>query len=120
MSYPHWSIAIYAGNGAPITTPTFASEQEARKAFNNPTAFDGVPMSAADTGQRQRARLAAIGLEVRELEQLRDIDTAADARAVAAVNPWTRTAAALQINPKESSAARPVPSDEGALRDGRS
>jgi rSAM/selenodomain-associated transferase 1 len=87
---------------------------------HHPTAFDGVPMSAADTGQRQRARLAAIGLEVRELEQLRDIDTAADARAVAAVNPWTRTAAALQITPKESSAARPVPSDEGALRDGRS
>jgi len=41
VSYPHWSIAIYAGNGAPVTTPTFASEQEARKAFSNPTAFDG-------------------------------------------------------------------------------
>jgi len=77
-------------------------------------------MSAGDTCRHQRARLAAIGLEVRELEQLRDIDTAADARAVAAVNPWTRTAATLQITPKESSASRPVPSDERAVRDGRS
>jgi rSAM/selenodomain-associated transferase 1 len=59
-------------------------------------AFAGVPMSAADTADRQRARLAELGLRVRELEQLRDIDTVEDARAVADVNPWTRTAAALR------------------------
>jgi hypothetical protein len=41
MSYPHWSIAIYDGNGAQVAAPTFASEQEARKAFYNPTSFDG-------------------------------------------------------------------------------
>jgi len=56
----------------------------------------GVPMSAGDTADRQRARLAELGLRVRELEQLRDIDTVEDARAVAAVNPWTRMAAALR------------------------
>jgi uncharacterized protein len=62
----------------------------------DPAVFDGVPMSAADTGERQRARLAELGLRSRELEQLRDIDTIADAEAVAAVTPWTRTAAALR------------------------
>ena len=62
----------------------------------HPDVFDGVPMSAGDTGEHQRARLAALGLRVRELEQLRDIDTVADAEAVAAVNPWTRMAAALR------------------------
>jgi len=41
MSYPHWSISIYAGNGSPIASPTFGSEQEARKAFYNPASFDG-------------------------------------------------------------------------------
>ena len=61
-----------------------------------PGVFDGVPMSAGDTADRQRARLAELGLRVRELEQLRDIDTVEDARAVAAVNPWTRMAAALR------------------------
>ena len=61
-----------------------------------PGAFAGVPMSADDTADRQRARLAELGLRVRELEQLRDIDTVEDARAVAAANPWTRTAAALR------------------------
>jgi uncharacterized protein len=63
---------------------------------SHPGAFDGVPMSAADTVEHQRARLAALGLRVHELEQLRDIDTVDDALAVAAVNPWTRTAAALR------------------------
>ena len=63
---------------------------------SEPTAFDDVPMSADDTCEHQRARLAALGLRVDELEQLRDIDTLEDAEAVAAVTPWTRTAAALR------------------------
>lgn len=62
----------------------------------HPGTFDGVPMSASNTADHQRTRLAELGLRVRELEQLRDIDTIDDARAVAAVNPWTRTAAALR------------------------
>lgn len=58
--------------------------------------FAGVPMSADDTGERQRERLGELRLRWTELEQLRDIDTIDDARAVAAVTPWTRCAAALR------------------------
>ena len=61
-----------------------------------PAIFDDVPMSAEDTGERQRERIAELGLNFTELEQLRDIDTIADAHAVAAVTPWTRMAAALR------------------------
>ena len=62
----------------------------------DPAAFDGVPMSSERTCARQRERLAELGLDFSELEQLRDIDTLADARAVAAVAPWTRCAEALR------------------------
>ncbi len=83
----------------------------------NPTVFEDVPMSADDTGERQRERLNDLGLRFRELEQLRDVDTLDDAQAVSAVNPWTRCAAALrEITTRESSAARPVPSDDRMLR----
>jgi rSAM/selenodomain-associated transferase 1 len=61
----------------------------------DPAVFAGVPMSEDETGRVQRERLEALGLRWRELEQLRDIDTVEDARAVAAVTPWTRCAAAL-------------------------
>ena len=63
---------------------------------HHPTVFDDVPMSADDTGEHQRRRLEELGLRFAELEQLRDIDTVDDARAVAAVVPWTRMAAALR------------------------
>ena len=71
----------------------------------DPAAFAGVPMSAADTGERQRERLAELGLTWSELEQLRDIDTIDDARAVAAVAPWTRCAAALRRIDRERAGA---------------
>jgi hypothetical protein len=58
-------------------------------------AFAGVPMSTAATGAAQRAALRRLGLRVVELPELRDVDTIADARAVAAVAPHTRFAAAL-------------------------
>jgi uncharacterized protein len=45
--------------------------------------FDGVEMSTSRTGTQQRARLRALGLTVAELNRLRDIDTFADALAVA-------------------------------------
>ncbi len=54
--------------------------------------FDGVPMSTAHTGARQAERLRTLGLTVTMLPRLRDIDTAADAVAVAAEAPDTRTA----------------------------
>jgi hypothetical protein len=57
--------------------------------------FAGVPMSAPDTCARQQARLDALGLTTASLPPLRDVDTIADARAVAAAVPRSRFAAAL-------------------------
>jgi glycosyltransferase A (GT-A) superfamily protein (DUF2064 family) len=53
-------------------------------------------MSAADTGRIQRRRLRRLGLRVTDLPWLRDVDTIADARAVAAQAPESRFAAALR------------------------
>jgi hypothetical protein len=50
-------------------------------------------MSTADTGAVQRARLHAAGLRVADLPRLRDVDTAADAVAVACQAPLSRFAA---------------------------
>ncbi|MFE0102501.1 DUF2064 domain-containing protein [Streptomyces sp. NPDC059009] len=61
----------------------------------DPRLLLGVPMSAPHTGAVQRARLVAAGLRVRDLPRLRDVDTAADAAAVAATAPHGRFAAAL-------------------------
>ncbi len=57
--------------------------------------FDDVEMSTAKTGTQQRARLRALGLTVAELERLRDVDTYADALAVAACIPSSRFASQL-------------------------
>ncbi len=57
--------------------------------------FEGVPMSADDTGLRQLARLREVGLDPTPLPVLRDVDTIADARAVASLAPGTRFAAAV-------------------------
>jgi rSAM/selenodomain-associated transferase 1 len=59
-------------------------------------AFIGVPMSSAETAAVQRRRLAALGLRTAEVEALRDVDTIADAEAVAALCPDSRFAAALE------------------------
>jgi glycosyltransferase A (GT-A) superfamily protein (DUF2064 family) len=61
----------------------------------DPRLLLGVPMSTPTTGALQRARLVAAGLRVRDLPVLRDVDTAADARAVAALAPHGRFAAQL-------------------------
>ncbi|MFE3068427.1 DUF2064 domain-containing protein [Streptomyces sp. NPDC059247] len=53
----------------------------------------GVPMSRPDTGAAQYARLRAAGLRTGVLPVLRDVDTAEDARHVAAEAPGTRFAA---------------------------
>ncbi|MFG3333581.1 DUF2064 domain-containing protein [Streptomyces tendae] len=60
-----------------------------------PALLRGVPMSTPVTGAVQRERLLTAGLRVRELPPLRDVDTAADARAVAALAPDGRFAARL-------------------------
>ncbi|HEX4832804.1 MAG TPA: DUF2064 domain-containing protein [Trebonia sp.] len=73
----------------------------------DPALLRGVPMSAPETGAIQRARLVAAGLRVTELPQLRDVDTAADAAAVARQAPWTRFAArARELSATDSPAGR--------------
>ena len=59
----------------------------------DPALVRGVPMSLPGTGAVQRARLRAAGLRVAELPELRDVDTAADATAVASQAPHSRFAA---------------------------
>ncbi|MGW2017774.1 TIGR04282 family arsenosugar biosynthesis glycosyltransferase [Streptomyces sp. NPDC001927] len=62
-------------------------------AVPDPALLLGVPMSVPETGAVQRARLTAAGLRVRDLPRLRDVDTVADARTVAAQAPRSRFAA---------------------------
>jgi glycosyltransferase A (GT-A) superfamily protein (DUF2064 family) len=57
--------------------------------------FRDVPMSVGCTAVVQRARLAELGLRTVALPPLRDVDTIADARIVAAEAPHSRFAAAL-------------------------
>jgi glycosyltransferase A (GT-A) superfamily protein (DUF2064 family) len=59
----------------------------------DPALLRGVPMSTRNTGAVQRARLLAAGLRVVDMPVLRDVDTAADAMAVAAQAPGSRFAA---------------------------
>jgi uncharacterized protein len=71
----------------------------------DPAVFAGVPMSAAVTGAFQRARLEALGLRTVLLPALRDVDTIADAEAVARTAPHSRFAAALDaLAPAEAAA----------------
>ena len=59
----------------------------------DPALLRGVPMSTPYTGDLQWRRLRAAGLRVGALPVLRDVDTAADADAVARSAPGTRFAA---------------------------
>jgi uncharacterized protein len=59
--------------------------------------FEGVPMSTARTGLSQLRRLAALGLRTGLLAPLRDVDTIADAAAVARACPESRFAAAYRL-----------------------
>ncbi|MER5914852.1 DUF2064 domain-containing protein [Streptomyces sp. NPDC001982] len=61
----------------------------------DPGLLRGVPMSTPTTGAVQRRRLTGAGLLVRDLPPLRDVDTVADAEAVAALAPHGRFAAEL-------------------------
>ena len=63
----------------------------------DPRAFDGVPMSTDATAAAQRARLGELGLRTTELDALRDVDTYADAQAVATIAPWSRFAATFEL-----------------------
>ncbi|GIG07412.1 TIGR04282 family arsenosugar biosynthesis glycosyltransferase [Catellatospora coxensis] len=59
-------------------------------------ALTAVPMSTADTGALTLAALHGLGLRTARLAALRDVDTAADARTVAAEHPHGRFAAAVR------------------------
>lgn len=59
-------------------------------------ALPGVPMSTAHTGDAQVERLHELGLSVQELDEVDDVDTAADARRIAGLAPGTAFAAALR------------------------
>ncbi|MFI0874927.1 DUF2064 domain-containing protein [Streptomyces parvus] len=61
----------------------------------DPALLRGVPMSLPETGAVQRRRLVEAGLVVRDLPVLTDVDTAADARRVAAAAPGGRFAGVL-------------------------
>jgi glycosyltransferase A (GT-A) superfamily protein (DUF2064 family)/SAM-dependent methyltransferase len=54
--------------------------------------FTGIPMSTGATGAAQLERLRSLGLRVHLLPVLQDVDTPADAIAVAALAPHTRFA----------------------------
>ncbi|MFF9013617.1 DUF2064 domain-containing protein [Streptomyces sp. NPDC014870] len=58
----------------------------------DPALILGVPMSVAHTGREQRRRLTASGRVVRDLPELRDVDSPADAAQVAAAIPGSRFA----------------------------
>ena len=57
--------------------------------------FAGVPMSTAHTCSAQLDRLRSLGLSVRELPMIRDVDTFEDAVAVAPLAPASRFAEAF-------------------------
>ncbi len=61
----------------------------------DPELILGVPMSADHTGRVQLDRLRAAGLRVRQVPELLDVDTAADAERVARQAPGSRFAATL-------------------------
>lgn len=57
--------------------------------------FSGIATSQPDTGQRQRERLVELGLATSLLAPMRDVDTPADAEAVAHLAPGSHFAQAL-------------------------
>jgi rSAM/selenodomain-associated transferase 1 len=81
----------------------------------DPALVLGVPMSAADTGQAQLARLTGAGLRVHELPERTDVDSAAEAIAVALAAPRSRFAATLRamLEPPASGQPRASPAASG-------
>ena len=62
----------------------------------DPAAIVGVPMSTSRTGRAQLLRLRSLGLRVRSLPVLRDVDTISDAWIVAGQVPESEFAAAFR------------------------
>jgi glycosyltransferase A (GT-A) superfamily protein (DUF2064 family) len=81
----------------------------------DPALLLGVPMSVAHTGAVLAARLRAAGLRTGRLPVLRDVDTAADAAAVARLCPGGRFAA-LHARLTAPGAARASGAEDGSDR----
>jgi uncharacterized protein len=79
-------------------------------------AVRGVPMSRADTGAQQLARLRDRGLRTRLLPTLRDVDTVADAHAVARLCPRSRFARRLQATSASPAGTGPAAGPGRAAR----
>jgi len=62
----------------------------------DPALVLGVPMSRADTGSWQLARLREAGLSIRLMPELADVDTAAEAERIAAETPGSRFATCVR------------------------
>jgi len=77
----------------------------------DPALVLGVPMSRADTGALQLARLTAAGLRVQVLPVLTDVDTAAEAGLIAAEVPGSRFGAchAAMLGGEPSAGLFPTP-----------
>jgi hypothetical protein len=85
----------------------------------DPALLLGVPMSTQSTGAIQRARLLRAGLRVIDLPWLRDVDTAANAVAVARQAPRSRFATrarelASVLRPASGVAGEAAPGQEAA------
>lgn len=78
----------------------------------HPRAVRGVAMSRADTGREQLARLRGLGLRVRLLPTLRDVDTPDDADAVARLVPHSRFG---RLHARLTAMVRPLDLYEEAL-----
>jgi hypothetical protein len=110
---------LLVGMDTPQLTPSLMADAAARLAANDAVlglADDGgwwalglldpgagtvlrtVPMSTSDTGARTLRALREYGLRVSLLPTLRDVDTAEDAHAVAALCPGTRFADAVRTH----------------------
>jgi glycosyltransferase A (GT-A) superfamily protein (DUF2064 family) len=73
----------------------------------DPALVLGVPMSRADTGALQLARLHHAGLRVAMLPELADVDTAEEAERIAAAAPGSRFAARVRaLGPRTILTAR--------------
>jgi rSAM/selenodomain-associated transferase 1 len=73
----------------------------------DPALVLGVPMSRADTGALQLARLQSAGLRVAMLPELADVDTAEEAERIAAAAPGSRFAVRVRaLGPRTILTAR--------------
>ena len=82
----------------------------------DPAVFLDIPMSCSDTGVLQRRRLIDLGLAVRDIEPLTDVDSIDDALLVGSLAPDTRFARALAAMSPRRAGVVSAPSPTTVLR----